>query len=119
MNGKGNGTPNAIAPFRNETMTRMTALLMLLTALAATGCYARAGYYAEPAYLATVYAAPTAVYARPYSYGYGYERPDVYITSRPVFVAPRPVYRAPAYSARFVARPAPHRAAPAVRGYRR
>ncbi len=97
-------------------MIRFAALLMTLTALVATGCYARAGYYAEPFYVAPapVYVAPTAGYVRPYAYGYGYERPGVYVAPRPAYVEARPAYRAPTYAARVAARPTP-----AVRrGYR-
>ncbi len=97
-------------------MTKLTALLMTVTALAATGCYARAGYYAEPVYVAPtpVYVAPTAGYVRPYAYSYGYERPGVYVAPRPAYVEARPAYRAPRSAARVAARPVP-----AVRGYRR
>jgi hypothetical protein len=93
-------------------MTKLTALLLTLTTFAATGCYAHAGYYAEPVYVAPapINVVPTVGYVQPY--GYGYERAHVY-------VAPRPAYRAPMLAARVSARPGPHRVAPAARGYRR
>jgi len=101
-------------------MTKTATILTLaLTALAAPGCYARAGYYAEPAYVqpAPLYIAPappTVGYARPYHYGYTYEGPRVYVPPRPVYVAPHPVY-----VARVAARPTPYRTAPDFRGHRR
>jgi len=103
-------------------MTKLAIIPMLtFTVLVATGCYAHAGYYAEPMYVASTptYVVPTSGYTRPYGYGYNYERPGVYVTPRPVYVEPRPVYRAPAYATRVVARPASYRAARATRGYRR
>ncbi len=100
-------------------MTKLTALLLTMTTFAASGCYARAGYYAEPVYAAPapVNVVPTAGYMQPYRYGY--ERAHVYVAPRPLYVEPRPVYRAPMYAARVSARPVPHRSVPAVRGYRR
>jgi len=100
-------------------MNKLTALLLTLTTLSASGCYARAGYYAEPVYVAPapVNVVPTAGYVQPY--GYGYERAHVYVVPRPVYVEPRPVYRAPMHAARVSARPVPHRGVPAARGYRR
>ena len=103
-------------------MTKFAMILMLtVTAFAATGCYARAGYYAGPMYLASTpaYVVPTAGYTRPYGYGYSYERPGVFVAPRPGYVEPRPVYRAPEYATRVVARPASYRVARASRGYRR
>ncbi len=102
-------------------MTKLMALLLTLTTLTATGCYARAGYYAEPVYVAPVpvYVAPTAGYVQPYGYGYGYERAGGYVSPRPVYIAPRPVYREPMYASRMSARPVAYRMTPAVRGGRR
>ena len=105
------GTPDATTRSRNSTMTKRTALLLTLTTLVATGCYAHAGYYAEPAYVAPepVYVAPTPVYAQPYGYGYGYKRAGTYVAPRPVYVEPRPMYRSPRYAARVVVRPSTRR----------
>lgn len=99
-------------------MTKLTALMFALTTLASSGCYAHSGYYAEPAYAVRGpgYAVPMTGYMRPF--GYGYEREHVYGQYRPIAVAPRREYRG-AVATRGSARPAPHRAPAAGRGYRR
>ncbi len=109
-------------------MTKLMALLFTLTTLVATDCYAHPRYYAGPAYgpRARVYVAPTSGYVTPYSYGYGYERPGVYVAPQPVYVAPgpvfsgpRPAYREPMYASRIAFRPVPYRMAPGARSWRR
>lgn len=103
-------------------MTKLPMMLILsCTILAATGCYAHAGYYAEPMYVASTptYVVPTAGYRRPYGYGYSYEGPVAYAAPRPVYVERRPAYRGPVHAPRVAARPTPYRAARTTRGYRR
>jgi hypothetical protein len=103
-------------------MTKLPMILMLtFTILAAPGCYAHAGYYAEPMNVASTpaYVMPTAGYRRPCGYGYSYERPGVYMAPRPAYFEPHPVYHGPVYAPRVAAGPAPYRAARATRGYRR
>jgi len=81
-------------------MSKFTLLLLAAVTPLATGCYARAGYYAEPAYIAPapVYVAQSPVYASPYPYGYARVR----VTQSPTYVTPRPVYAEarPTYTAR-------------------
>lgn len=74
-------------------MKRPMALLVSLAAPLVTGCYARAGYYAEPAYVepAPVVVAPAPVFVEPYPYGYA----RVHVTPVPTRVEARPVYYAP------------------------
>lgn len=74
-------------------MSKFTLLLLAATTTLATGCYAHAGYYAEPAYIAPVpvYVAPRPVYVEPYPFGYAH----VHVTREPAYVAPRPVDVAP------------------------